>query len=459
MYKLNRDVLYLILKEFKNDKKTLYSCLLVNKPWCEIIIPILWKDPWKFLKRGKEKSLFNVIISYLSDKSIRKPLFDYVNYCRHLNLNEINEMIKMIHEESEIKKEIINIFINENSKFTHLYIPHQYDYQLHLIPGVKRCLSDLQFLSCHTSINNNLLNGLLELCKSIKELELFIEKCNNNYGIINLIEIPKNLINIRFLTKQYESIDKPFYKILENSLNKRANNIQYFTIIKQPITNILSTFINLKRLELELGDYFNTTWDCLENLFLPFLQVLIARCIPIKILTSLIKNTNGHLIEINIDRIYHDEMNNKLIIQTIHQNCPYLKYLLLLFRNINIVELDNLLINCQYLEGLYILTNDNIYADNIFDWDYLFDILSKSSPSNLFKFKLDYDEGPTLEQLKLFFDKWRGRNPMLLQTNQYLACWNKLLDFMDYYKAEGIVKKYDLCESNFDDFEWIQENY
>jgi hypothetical protein len=44
MSKLNRDVLYLIFEELKNDKKTFHSCLLVNRTWCEMIIPILWKD-------------------------------------------------------------------------------------------------------------------------------------------------------------------------------------------------------------------------------------------------------------------------------------------------------------------------------------------------------------------------------------------------------------------------------
>jgi hypothetical protein len=69
MSRLNRDVLYLIFEELKDDKMTLLSSLLVNRTWCEMIIPILWKDPWKSLEFGREKSLFNVIISHLSDES------------------------------------------------------------------------------------------------------------------------------------------------------------------------------------------------------------------------------------------------------------------------------------------------------------------------------------------------------------------------------------------------------
>src|SRR6266536_1420091 len=100
MSKLNRDVLYLILKELQDDKKSLHSCLLVDRTWCEIIIPMLWKNPWKFLAKilryrnvPLQKSLLKVIISHLSDESknklknqgidfsknsYQKPLFNYI---------------------------------------------------------------------------------------------------------------------------------------------------------------------------------------------------------------------------------------------------------------------------------------------------------------------------------------------------------------------------------------------
>jgi hypothetical protein len=94
MSKLNKDVLYLIFEELKDDKMTLLSCLLVNRTWCEMIIPILWKDPWKRLGQGREKSLTNVIISHLLDETRKKflknpykrPLFDYISFCKTLDL-------------------------------------------------------------------------------------------------------------------------------------------------------------------------------------------------------------------------------------------------------------------------------------------------------------------------------------------------------------------------------------
>ncbi|PKC04277.1 hypothetical protein RhiirA5_362519, partial [Rhizophagus irregularis] len=62
-----------------------------------------------------------------------------------------------------------------------------------LISGVEKGFSKLEFLSCNTNINDDTLIGLVEICKSIKELELYVEPCNNNDEIIKLIDSPKKL--------------------------------------------------------------------------------------------------------------------------------------------------------------------------------------------------------------------------------------------------------------------------
>src|SRR6266542_3052331 len=126
------------------------------------MIPILWNDPWKFLKQDweeRKKKLLKVIISHLSDKSrnilsqyifnilinsYQKPLFNYISFCKHLDLDEIQRVINTIHEKSKISiinNEIFKLFINENMKFTHLYISGQFNYQIHLIPGIECCFS------------------------------------------------------------------------------------------------------------------------------------------------------------------------------------------------------------------------------------------------------------------------------------------------------------------------------
>jgi hypothetical protein len=65
MSNLNRDILYLIFKQFKDDKVILHSCLLVNKTWCEILFQFYGKI-LENLKSGN-LLLLKAIISHLSD--------------------------------------------------------------------------------------------------------------------------------------------------------------------------------------------------------------------------------------------------------------------------------------------------------------------------------------------------------------------------------------------------------
>ncbi|PKY39468.1 hypothetical protein RhiirA4_452660 [Rhizophagus irregularis] len=251
--------------------------------------------------------------------------------------------------------EIIRLFVNdENTNITHLYIPNC---QIHLIPEAKRCFSEIEFLSCNT--------------KTIK---------------------------VSFLTSYDEGAhDILFCEVLENSLIKHANTIQHFKITKQPTTQILSYLINLRGLELA-SDFYNEKWHCLENLSTHFLQILRARRVSVKPLARLIENTSG---------LGGNILNNRIIIQAICKKCPNLKYLKLSLRSANILELEKLLINCQYLEGLYILKIDAI------DWGNLFEILAKSSPN---------------------------RHPMLLHFIQILQFGLEHKNLIEKYKEEGIVK-------------------
>jgi hypothetical protein len=137
MSKLNNDIIFLILKEFSNDLNLLNSCLLVNKTWCEIAVPILWNDPFCRTVRAK-KRLLRVILLHLSEESReylktqeidlfveihQQPLFNYINFWRHLNLRNLEDIINHI-ENVEMSKisivmnETMKLFINRNTKFT-----------------------------------------------------------------------------------------------------------------------------------------------------------------------------------------------------------------------------------------------------------------------------------------------------------------------------------------------------
>ena len=91
---------------------------------------------------------------------------------------------------------------------------------------------------------------------------------------------------------------------------------------------------------------------------------------------------------------------------------------------------------------------------SIFRWDKLFEILTKSSPNSLFKFKFFSSNEIELEYLKLFFDNWKDRNPILLKLSTKEK--QQLEDLTEKYKTKGIIKTYNVNDY-FEDFEWIQK--
>ena len=220
MLKLNKDVLLLILEELQDDNKSLYSCLLVNKTWCETVVSILWKIPGRIhLTKKAESILFNVILLHLSVESrdnlrnqgidlfmetYQPPLFNYIIFWKHLNLQNLECMIKnklkiidksLRNDKSKIsiiRHEILNLFINRNTKFISLYIPRAFDHQLHNISGAEHCFSDLEFLQCSERINQNILDGLARISKSIKIMRFdnkFYSINIDNSGFSKLIEV------------------------------------------------------------------------------------------------------------------------------------------------------------------------------------------------------------------------------------------------------------------------------
>ena len=399
------------------------------------------------------------------DISNRKPLFDYISFWKYLNIfifYKIADFMKIMKvEESKIpiiKNEILKQFINGNTRFTHLYVPVGLKEQIHLVPRAGHCFSELEFLNCKVGgFNENIvLEGLSRISKSIKKLKFYIVDFNdlfkdikgNEYsGMFKLIEAQRNLNHFNVSLARLK--DKLIHNNIEESLIKHADTIQHLQILSNNfgiVTNFLSYLVNL--VSLECKDSNNGNWKQLENASLPALKILTTRYIPCKPLASLIENTKGHLTEINIVS-YEKDTSNRLI-QAIHQNCPKLRYLKLIMDGFDVSELKKLLINCQYLNGLVI----GSYCKK-FNWDYFFEseILTVLSPPSLYKFKFICNGYKLieLESLKLFFDNWMGRHPMHGDVE-------KDSDFIEEYKAKGIVKLYNLCYRDvYGDFEWVQK--
>src|SRR5436190_10897551 len=185
MSKLNYDIILLILEKLQNVKH-LYSCLMVNKTWCEATVPMLWENPCP-ADNTKMIKLAKVIFLHLSEESreilkskeinlftetSQRPLFNYISFWKYLNLHSLEKMFASIttvkSKVTTIRSEILKLFIR-NTKFTHVYIninTSRFSYhQLHLIPGAEHCWSELKFLLCNSK-DPNVLEGFAGINKS-----------------------------------------------------------------------------------------------------------------------------------------------------------------------------------------------------------------------------------------------------------------------------------------------------
>ena len=106
-------------------------------------------------------------------------------------------------EISIIRNEIMRLFINRNTKFSHLYLNFEPYFQMNYIPGAEHCFSELKFLQCDIyDKNKSDLERLARISKSIETLKLIkitrmTSESQSNSGIIKLIEAQKNLNDVQ----------------------------------------------------------------------------------------------------------------------------------------------------------------------------------------------------------------------------------------------------------------------
>jgi hypothetical protein len=94
-----------IIQYLQDDYGTLYSCILVNRLWCRLTIPLLWKDPFS-MKRHKDNRYryINVYLHYLDDY-YKAYLSDYginISVFEEITLFNYPSFIKCLKKEAVI---------------------------------------------------------------------------------------------------------------------------------------------------------------------------------------------------------------------------------------------------------------------------------------------------------------------------------------------------------------------
>src|SRR5260363_203695 len=98
MITLPLDCYDIIFNNLRHNYKNLFSCALVNRQWCRIIMPILWSEPKKHFKNIKLIRIFLLTLNSeeqaplipfkLNLPSYPRPLFEYTSYITGTSIEE-----------------------------------------------------------------------------------------------------------------------------------------------------------------------------------------------------------------------------------------------------------------------------------------------------------------------------------------------------------------------------------
>ncbi len=284
MGKLNHDCLRIVLKEFYDDKKSLYACLLVNRLWCETVVPILWKNPWSFLlKDGRFESFinarifFNVIFQHLSKESKfmiasqgndknqqeplfkqifnnliikwfnypmidvssktidtcqeTKPLFNYIRFCEHIRFQIYfngfygPEFFFRNYNDRQIElleREIYKLFISNCSKIKLLDVIG-IKHPLHKFPDARISLTKLHEIHCKSEEDPSIFFGLSEICKFIEKF--YIHLTTSNPGLAKLIEV-QNQVKYMMISSNEIFNSQNKYEKIGPAILKHVHNLE-----------------------------------------------------------------------------------------------------------------------------------------------------------------------------------------------------------------------------------------
>jgi hypothetical protein len=474
---LIEDCLRIVVTKLQDDPGSLYSCILVNRFWCRMTVPILWKNPLAFTNISHDK-LYITIINMLPTPSKRflfenkialpspiissQPLFNYLNFLSQIFPNFINGIIKMLVKD-EIS-EFMNFQDNNYKKFLleqviyDLFISNckniisfhwQTTLPLFQFPGAFTCFSKLHSLIIDFQfINSASLYNVAQVCQNIEDLKLWY--CNGDIqSLIILIDAQKNL---KSLFIYFQSVQKQCTKLGEVIQRKAAKLTKL--IIKPSIASIspkfLSSLKNLKYLELSNDndyEFYNESiemkeWkNYLSNASFPDLQYLKISYLPYYNDYKLVEKSHESLLEINICRRYEyqNSVYTSKLVKAIARYCPKIKRLAIDAELENLNEIRNMLSSCSQLKSIDLsATNEEqIICDK------LLEIMINFSPKSLCKFSFNGYWIFSVEGLQSFFENWRDKFPI-----KFNICFGDESWFTDEheiivakYLNEGIIKK------------------
>ncbi|CAG8569932.1 10953_t:CDS:1 [Gigaspora margarita] len=475
--KLPDDCLDQIFRYLAENACSLYSCLLVNKQWASVIVPILWTNPWKYEKPSKDdidETFWPLIIkavyscfSFDTKDLLKKngldlilegcasSMYDYVRYCQHLSPEIIDQLT---HERSFneppgdiyrpfrdqlVEQELYKLFMSRSS-LRHLVLPK---IPLSYCPGFGLCLQKLRELVCRSDQPVELFYGLAQICRSIQGI--IVDPCiDDNIGLAALIKFQSNL--------KYLEIHAPEARAVEctsigQAIVSQARSLIYihfqgFLCIHP---SILASLSNLKTLKLFMSGHIANIQQFASSTFpkLEVLDIFWDEHTPFQIFTMLIQNTKGSLKRIywNTDCPPTNSEDIRYYLNILTHNA---------FSNLTFVtvwwtedvdrEFEKFLKSCSNLQALKICS---FPLDGIPQAiTRLLLLLSKYTPPRLNVLDIDGDWILSPDHLQKFLESWKKKPRLSLFISPKITLLEEHKHLINLYQELGVLEHFQGAE-------------
>jgi hypothetical protein len=254
-----------IIQYFLHDHKTLYSCILVNRLWCRLAIPLLWDDPFSSPHLTRNYHFIEVYLYNLNeDDKIRlnecginnnlfssSTLFNYPKFIKHFNIYNIYLSIEFWKPNKNVKEErkfialifklLLKMFI-ENDASLRTFVGyadcHCFNIKFELITQNPNFVCNIKNLKIDPSADTDYLEFLCSNCSSISFLDINSQFDSNNvkYYFSQIINPQRDLRIIKLNIARFEEF--PLSPLIKNSnCSNTLNTIIFYGINFKSVVN------------------------------------------------------------------------------------------------------------------------------------------------------------------------------------------------------------------------------
>ncbi|POG64885.1 uncharacterized protein OCT59_008296 [Rhizophagus irregularis] len=298
------ELTYDVIKYFQKDFSTLYSCILVNRLWCRLAIPLLWEEP--FTIHSNNHKIIEIYLNNFNDDfkmklyeykiinnslpSKNMLLFDYLKFLKYLNTLNFFLFVEIWLSIAIDNLKPENILYDSEKNFKRLF--HMSLFKIFIENEVNLNTLEIEASGsyCDTYLENNLELILQNqnFIQNIRNLKLHIYKYEKNTVIYNqLLQIIHSHQNLKKIFLFDLSINYlSFYQSLLLSKDYNCSNTLNTIVLYQIELNLMN---NLDKIFEQLNVLESVHIIYCSFLNSNFIQQIINLTKPFK-LKSLILN-------------------------------------------------------------------------------------------------------------------------------------------------------------------------